>query len=138
MFQLQGIIKYYHSWVIAWVAEDLDKYYRSLLPKAWNVQVPMNSAHLSIVRKFECPTRAQWGRHEGETIIIDVIPGIQTDGMYFWLDCFSDEVGYLRRMLGLKTFRENQWSDYNCYHITVGNLKNVSKSDSGKAVGNQG
>ena len=126
MYQLEGIIKYYNSWCLAWLPEDLDKYYRSLLPKAWGVCPPMNKPHVSIIRKFEQPKRDLWGACDGKTIIVDIEPGIQTDGIYFWLDCFSDEIGYIRRSLGLSTFRERDgFSDYNSYHITIGNTKNV-------------
>ncbi len=124
MYQISGIIQYYNTWVLAWLPEDLDGYYRSLVPKAWYVKPPMNKPHISIVRKFETPNREAWGKHEGQTIIVDVIPGVETDGTYYWLDCFSDEVGYIRRMLGLSTFREGDgFTDYNCYHITIGNVK---------------
>ena len=128
-YQLRGIIQYYNSWALAWVASELDRYYRALLPKAWYVQPPMNKPHISIVRSFEEPNRDRWGEYEGKEILIDVFDGVQTDGLYFWLDCFSDEVGYIRRSLGLPTFRENDgWSDYNCYHITIGNVKNEQTS----------
>ena len=128
MFQTQGIIRYYHNWVMAWLVEDdLLAYYRALLPKAWGVCPPMRPAHTSIVRLFETvPKRDLWGVHEGQSIIIDYEPGIQSDGLYFWLDAWSDEIGYIRRSLGLSTFRERDgFSDYGCYHITIGNVKNV-------------
>ena len=128
MYKLEARIQYFDNWVLAWLPDDLDKYYRSLLPKAWYVQPPMNKPHISIVRKFETPNRKMWGKHDGETIIVDVEPSVQTDGLYFWLDCWSDEVGYIRRLLELKTFRENDgYSDYGCYHITIGNVKNVQR-----------
>jgi len=86
----------------------------------------MNKPHVSIVRSFETPDRRRWGEFEGQEILVDVFDGVQTDGVYYWLDCFSDEVGFVRRSLGLKTFREaDGWSDYNCYHITIGNVKNA-------------
>jgi len=134
MYQLEGIIKYYNTWVIAWVPKELDKYYRSLLPKAWYVHPPMNPPHVSIVRKFEEPKRDEWGVHDGESIVIDVEPGVNTDGLYYWLDCWSDEIGYLRRRLGLDTFRDgdSRYPRYGCYHITIGNVKNeLSNSGSG-------
>jgi len=125
VFQVEGIIKYHRTWVIAWIAGDFDKYYRALLPKALYIKPPRSKPHVSIVRVFEEPKHEEWGLHDGESIIIDVIPGIQTDGVYYWLDCFSDEVGYLRRRLGLSTFRDDDDSFvlYNCYHITIGNVK---------------
>lgn len=125
MYQLEGIIRYYDSWCLAWLPEELGKYYRALLPKAWYVKPPKNKPHISIVRIFEEPNRENWGEHEGETIVVDILSGVRTDGIYFWLDCYSDEVGYLRRMLGLSTFRNTnpEYPTYNCYHITIGNVK---------------
>lgn len=111
---------------MAWLDDDdLLAYYRALIPKAVDVQPPMRSAHVSIVRLFESvPKRDLWGAHEGQSLTVDYEPGVQSDGIYFWLDAWSDEVGYIRRSLGLPTFRENDgFSNYGCYHITIGNLK---------------
>ena len=121
-----GIIQYYNTWVLAWLPRELGKYYRALLPKAWCVQSPANPPHISIVRVFEEPDRARWGEFDGQSITVDIFSGVQTDGLYYWLDCLSDEVGFVRRGLGLLTFREDDgWTDYNCYHITIGNVKNA-------------
>ena len=120
MYQLEGIIKYYNSWCLAWLPQDLDRYYRAMLPKAWGVCPPMNKPHVSIVRKFERPDLTHWGKHDGESIIVDVYPVIQTDGTYFWLDCFSVHIGLLREELGLTWFIRG----FHSYHITIANLKN--------------
>lgn len=123
-FELEGTIKYYNHWCLAWLPEELGQYYRSLLPKCWYVYPPMNLPHVTIVREFETPDRTNWKKHDGETITVQVMYGIETDGTYFWLDCFSDEIGYLRRMLGLRTFRDDyRYNVYNTYHITIGNVK---------------
>lgn len=126
MFRATGIIKYYNNWVMAWLVEDdLLKYYRTLLPKAWGVCPPMRPAHVSIVRLFESvPNRKAWGKYEGQSIVLEYEPGIQSNGLYYWLDTWSDEVGFIRRSLGLSTFRENNgYSSFNNYHITIGNVK---------------
>jgi hypothetical protein len=127
MLRTQGIIKYYNNWVMAWLVEDdLLKYYRGLLPKAWGVCPPMRPAHVSIVRLFESvPNRSQWGKYDGQSIVVEYEPGVQSDGLYYWLDTWSDEIGFIRRSLGLSTFRERDgFSDFGCYHITIGNVKN--------------
>ena len=109
---------------MAWVDDGISQYYRSLLPKALYVQSPMRPAHVSIMRLFEECNRKNWGKYGGQSIVVEYEPGIQTDGLYYWLDCWSDEVGFIRRSLGLSTFRENDgYSDYGCYHITIGNTK---------------
>ena len=125
MIEYEGTIRYYNNWVLAWLPEELGAYYRSLLPKAWGVNPPMNKPHVSIVRHFESPDRARWGEYDGQSLTVQVMDGVETDGTYFWLDCFSDEVGYIRRSLGLRTFRDDyRYNIYNTYHITVGNVKN--------------
>jgi hypothetical protein len=125
MYNLEATIQYYNTWCLAWLPTDFDKYYRSLLPKAWRVKPPKNKPHVSIVRKFETPDKTRWGVCDGKSIIVDVIPGVETDGTYFWLDCFSDEIGYIRRNLNLSTFRNDnsQYVIYDTYHITIGNVK---------------
>ena len=118
-YTLTGKIAYYNNWVLAWLSSDLGKYYRSLLPKAWGINPPTNPPHISIVRVFEKPDRSRWGEFDGQELDVTICDGIETDGTYYWLDCFSDEVGYVRRRLGLSTFRQA----YTCYHITIGNVK---------------
>ncbi len=92
-FQISGTIKYYNNWVLAWIDKDFGKYYRSLLPKAWYVKPPTNPSHVSIVRHFEGPANLMWGeyekpyrdnwdKYEGQSIVIDYVPGIKTDGTY--------------------------------------------------------
>lgn len=84
----------------------------------------MNRPHVSIVRAFETPDREAWGDGDGETLTVQVMDGVETDGTYFWLDCFSDEVGHVRRILGLRTFRDDyRYNVYTTYHITIGNVK---------------
>ena len=122
-YKIEGKIKYHRTWVLAEIDEDLGPYYRALLPRAWHVNPPMAKPHISIVRKFEEPDRTLWKKYDGLSLIIDCFPGVETDGIYYWIDCLSDEVGHVRRSLGLKTFRQDEWSDYNTYHITIGNVK---------------
>lgn len=112
---------------MAWLDDEIARYYRSLLPKALGVCPPMRSAHVSIVRIFEdVPNKAEWGKHEGSVIGVIYCPSIQTDGIYYWLDCYSDEIGLIRRGLGLSTFRniDYRYPIYSSYHTTIGNTKN--------------
>ena len=125
MFQTEGIIRYYNNWCMAWVDDGVAKYYRALLPQACYIRPPMRPAHVSIVRLFETvPDRSKWSKYKGQSIVVEYEPGVQTNGIYYWLDCWSDEIGFIRRSLGLGTFRENDgFSSFNCYHITIGNVK---------------
>ena len=125
MFVTDGIIQYRENSVVAWVDNSIGEYYRALLPKAWGVKPPKEKTHVSIVRVFERPSRKTWGMYDGLSICITYYPSIQTDGIYFWLDCDSDEIGFLRRTLLLSTFRNDnpQYKLYENYHITIANTK---------------
>lgn len=128
MFEIQGTVRYYHNWVMAWLDDELAQYYRTLLPKAWGVCPPMRPAHVSIIRLFEeVPSRKAWSKYEGWIIKIDYRPGIQSDGTYYWLNCWSGEIAKIRHSLGLSSFRNTnpQYPTYDCYHITIGNTKNA-------------
>lgn len=110
---------------MAWIVEDdLLEYYRALLPKAWGICPPMRPAHVSIVRLFETvPNREAWGKYGGASIVVEYEPGIQSDGLYYWLDAWSDEICHIRRTLFLPDFREG----HECHHLTIGNVKNNAK-----------
>jgi hypothetical protein len=121
MFTIKATVQYYTNWAIAWIDPQLIKYYRSLVPHAKYVKPPMNDSHVSIVRIFEKPLdKDAWGRYNKEEIEVMYDPYINFDDTYFWLDAWSDEIGYIRRSLGLPTFRDSH--PYS-YHITIGNLK---------------
>lgn len=125
MFSVDGIIQYRENSVVAWIDSEIGAYYRSLLPRAWCVKPPKEKSHVSIIRVFERPEKKNWGLYDGCSICITYYPSIQTDGVYFWLDCDSDEIGFIRRTLLLSTFRNDnpEYKLYSCYHITIGNVK---------------
>jgi hypothetical protein len=125
MFVVDGIIQYRDDSVVAWIDSEIGSYYRSLLPRAWCVKPPKEKTHVSIIRSFERPDKSRWGDYDGLPIQITYYPIVQTDGVYFWLDCYSDEIGFIRRSLLLSTFRNTdyRYPIYDRYHITVGNTK---------------
>jgi hypothetical protein len=125
MFVTDGIIQYRDESVVAWVDDEIGAYYRSLLPRALYVKPPKEKTHVSIVRVFERPKKKKWRLYEGYSINITYYPTIQTDDTYYWLDCYSDEVGFIRRSLLLSTFRNTDYRYplYDRYHITIGNTK---------------
>lgn len=129
-FTIEGTVRYYHNWCMAWLDDEIARYYRSLLPKALGVCPPIRPAHVSIVRLFEeVPNREDWGAYDGSAIRVTYYPSVQTDGIYYWLDVYSNEIGFIRRSLGLSTFRNTNpnYPMYSCYHLTIGNTKNKRK-----------
>lgn len=132
LFTTQGILLYTVSYgkgykLIVSIDEEISNYYRSLLPKTFKCQQQRYPAHISVVRN-ETPTNLlSWGVFEKTKIEIQYDPDIQYDETYYWLDCYSKNLETIRHTLGLPL-----WSKTNCppnlkhcFHITIGNRKNV-------------
>ena len=118
---VKGTVKVYRNWIVAYIDEELIRYYRSLIPKAKYVNPPKTKAHATIVRAFERPDRFGWNKYDGEPIDILYYSGIQTDrrNLYYWLIADCDRIVKIRRELGLTDYI----GLYENLHITVGNRK---------------
>ncbi len=105
--------------------QDLSRYYLSLIPKAWDVKPQAYPAHITVVRlgkeDFDA-AQPNWGNHEGKLISFTYSPKINTDGTYYWLNCWSSDIGHIRQGLGLKFYREG----FNSFHLTIGNVKHLN------------
>lgn len=115
-----GTVECFSRWMVAWLDPEIIKYYRALLPKAWYVQSPQYSTHISIVRDFEKPN-SLWGKHQGKKVIVKYDLPVYFDGPYYWLDAYCPEIENIRIELGLQPFL----GDFKCQHITVGNTKQI-------------
>ncbi len=115
--QTTARVQVYDSWIVAYLCKDFGSYYRSLCPKAWHIKPPMYPPHITILRKDIEPftTRDDLPC----SAVIEYEPGIKTDGLYYWLDVYSEEIGDIRESLGLSRYRDG----FNCYHVTIGNNK---------------
>lgn len=120
-FTTNGKVQCFTNWMMLWLDEDLIKYYRALCPKYLNINPPRTPAHISIVRIFEFPNKAKWHDYQGISIEIIYENIVYSDGIYFWLDAYSDEISSIRKSLGLPAFL----GDFTCQHITIGNIKNA-------------
>lgn len=118
-FVTQGKLEYFTNWCVLWLDPEIIRYYRSLVPKARQVQPPMYPTHISVVRLFEVYNPTNWKKHEG--LQIDIVYGgvIYNDDTYYWLNAWSDDIGDIREELGLNRIRQ----PYDSYHITIGNTK---------------
>ena len=123
MFLCKARVEYHSIWCIGWVDPDIGHYYRSLIPKARYAQRPQFDSHITIVSKYDEPERLPpiWGKYEGQEFEIRCDGLVRACGQYFGMNCWSDEIGDLREGLGLP----RMMGDQDCYHITVGNTKNV-------------
>lgn len=118
MYSITGTLHYYHTTCNLLFGRDLADYYRALLPKAWYVKPPRTESHISVVRPFESPNMDFWKKYEQEKIAINYWLPVNTDGIYFWLDCSSPRLVEIRRELRLVDHLAN-----NCFHCTIGNTK---------------
>lgn len=118
IYLINGRVECFRRTILAWVDHEIIEYYRSLIPKCKYVKPPKAKAHVSIVRPFEWPDRP-FSQFNGDRITIRYYLPIRSDSKYYWLDCQSEEILKIRRKLGLADYLKNE-----CYHISVGNVKN--------------
>jgi hypothetical protein len=129
MYSSKATIKYKNNiQVVAELDQNISDYYRSLIPKYYYAKPQKAPAHITIVRKNkETPTKMEfWGKHEGRIITFQYEPIIQTDGIYFWMNAYISEIGYIRQELGLPQYRDDRLYggiQRNEYHITIANTK---------------
>jgi hypothetical protein len=129
MYQSSGVLKYGPGLrAIVLIDQGISDFYRSLIPKYYNVKPQKHRAHITVVRNNkETPTKLEfWEKYQGQKISFFYCNDIQTDGTYFWLNVQSEEIGNIREELGLSRFRDDrQFGGFlrNEYHITIANVK---------------
>ena len=127
MYTSQGLLNYGPGIrVIAIIDQGISDYYRSLIPKYYQVQPQKYGAHITIVRTDkESPKQlAAWGKYQGQSISFEYSPEIHFDGSYWYLNVRSQQIGDIREELGLPRFRFQELSSKDgCYHISIGNNK---------------
>ena len=127
MYLGTGRIEYSdRSRVVAWVDEELSRYYRSLIPKARYVQPQMYPAHITVVRSYPIeivPDRTAWGKYEGRAISFDYTGEVLYEYPYYYLEAWSQELNDIRTELGLPEFRIIGARMLDCFHMTLGNVK---------------
>lgn len=112
------------------LCKGIGMFYRSLIPKWFNVLGQRYEQHISVVRKETPKNLKAWGIHEGKTVTIWYDPeNICHNDTYWWLNVFSLDCERLREELGLKP----KWSDTPplpgfgaTFHTTLGNTKGLS------------
>jgi hypothetical protein len=127
-----GILRYSHTpgygWkLIAEVDKELVRFSRALVPKTIHLNSTRYAPHISIIRKEVPPNLDLWGLHEGKEISFEYNPYIFNGEVYYWLRVFSVQIEKIRLELGL--LRYSSWSrppdGQDCFHITIGNCKNL-------------
>lgn len=129
MYYSIGVVEYGPGLkVVAVIDQEIAEFYRNLIPKYYNVKPQKYKAHITIVRENkESPKNMEfWGKYQGEKVEFFYNNDIQTDGVYFWLDALSEDIGKIREELGLSKFRDDRGFGGNlrsAYHITIANTK---------------
>lgn len=88
---------------MVWADEGLADYYRSLIPKWFDVNRPRWAPHITVVRTgVDTPSNLDaWGKYEGETAHFHYSPAVRFGKIYFWLNCISHQLEDIREELGL-------------------------------------
>lgn len=103
-------------------------FYRSLIPKYYNVKPQMHDPHISVVRYENPPNMDFWGVYEGEMIKFLYDPIIQNDVTYWWLNVFCKRLEEIRLELGLPVsspFTRPPDGFDKVFHTTIGNCKKL-------------
>lgn len=111
---------------VVWVDQDISNLYRKLIPKYYYPQPQMYNAHITVVRtsKESVKDLSSWNKYNGEIISFEYERYVNFDGIYFYLNVFSDRIGEIRQELGLPRFRFGELgSAKGCYHISIANCK---------------
>jgi len=129
MYYSIGVVEYGPGLkVVAIIDQGIVDFYRNLIPKYYNVNPQKHKAHITIVRENkESPKNMEfWGKYQNKKIDFFYDNKTQTDGVYFWLDAFSEDIGRIREELGLSKFRDDREFGgklRSAYHITIANTK---------------
>lgn len=129
-FKSSGILRYsivgpeYYKLIVE-VDPEISKYYSKMVPKYYKCNPQRYLPHITVVRKEVPPILDKWGAYEGKTIVFLYEPEIQYNGIYWWINCYSNFLENIREELGLPVYSKyNSPPDFKrCFHMTVGNSK---------------
>ena len=123
MIKAVGLVHYYSNSVKLLCDKEIGNYYYSLIPKYKNARRQAYDSHITIVRDFESALCCHdlWDNHRWEIIPFEYEPIIYESPPYFFLKCWSEDIGKIREELKLPKYREG----FDCYHMTVGNIKEI-------------
>ena len=120
MIEIPARVVYYDNYCVAYLDREFSRFYFSLCPKYLRAKTQRYTTHITIVRLGIETANNNWLYRDQEIISIWYSPIIYSDNTYLFLDAWSDDISEIRIKLGLPQYRFN-----NCYHITIGNVKDV-------------
>jgi hypothetical protein len=129
VFKSTGTIQYFDNpyKLIVEVDNEIGNYYRSFIPKFYQVRKPMYDSHISVVRN-EAPVNLDaWNKYQDLKIEFKYDPFIYNDELYFWLNAYSDYLEDVRAELGLPVSSKfsRPPDGQRVFHITIGNIKHL-------------
>ena len=128
-YKSSGILEYSKDPIIKLVLQvdqGLSDFYKSLIPKYFNVKGQAYKAHISVImRGITPPNMSVWGKYQDYIIDFEYSPIIYNDDKYFWLYVSSPALEKIRLELGIKSFYKSYLDKNNehIFHITIGNTK---------------
>lgn len=129
MISSTGTLRYGDNWkLIVQCDQAIANYYRSLVPKYYDIQGTRYPAHITVVRtEKEIPTITEpWGKYEGQEIEFFYDPEVKMGKIYFWLNIWCKRLEEIRVELGLPNRSEFTLPPVpftKCFHMTIGNSK---------------
>lgn len=124
MFKSVGQLLTFPDKVIIAVDSGLADFYRSLIPKHYNVKQGRYSAHITVAR---CETiSTKWQPWNNVYVLFEYDPYIYNDGgVYWWLNVKCLGVNALRVLCDLPMWSEKSMPPDGSenFHITIGNTK---------------
>jgi hypothetical protein len=138
LIRAQGVLRYHRgkngSYKLELViCKGIGMFYRSLIPKWFNVRGQRYEQHISVVRKETPKYPEHWGKYEGKRVEFFYDPeDICNNDNYWWINCYSLPLEAIRWELGLLP----KWSDRKppegfgaTFHTTLGNTKDLGDDD---------
>ncbi len=132
-YQSKGVLRYSPKllgertsgkwWAVLDCDEAIGRYYRELYwltsYKCSKLLRPAWKEHINVIRDEEPPDAAKtfWERHSGEIINFEIIPGVQNNGEYYWVNIISPRLIEVRVELGLPPLPRYD------FHLSVGHLE---------------
>lgn len=135
LIKATGILRYHRGQQGSYklelnICQGIGLFYRSLIPKWYEVKGQRYEQHISVVRKETPKNLEHWGKYEGKRVEFYYDPqDICHNDTYWWINCYSKELEEIRTELGLGP----KWSDTKpikgfgaTFHTTLGNTKNLT------------
>lgn len=117
-FSSIGKLEYSPNKLIVLVDPEITNYYRSLVPKYWNLKRSKYLPHITVIREEKC-------QEISGDILFTYIPTIYRNDTYAWLNVYCEELCNIRKSMGLEPYSElsKPPDGTECFHSTIGNFK---------------